>query len=110
MGRVELDGLLPASRLALRSFRQAEYGAAHIELHCGFVFTCRFKVETQTARVVLDRYDPHRGAPCLIDLVCSLDHKMGSSLGYCRDRLSRFLPDTLGSFSRRKTDGRPDDR
>ena len=108
MGRVELDGLLFPGSLALRSFWKIEYGLTHIELHCGSGLTYCAKVEAQAARVVLDRDDHHCGAPLLVDLVYSLDHKMGPSLGYRRYRFGRFLPDTLGPFGRRKGDARFD--
>lgn len=109
MGRVVHHCWIGPCLLAVRSIRETEYSIANVELHCGIVFTYRAKVEAQTVRMVLGRYDHHCGPPCLVDLVYPMDYKVGSSLGYCRHRLRGFLRVTLGAFSRRKNDGRLED-
>jgi len=55
-------------------------------------------MEIETARVVLDHSDPPRGSSSPPDLVCSLDHEMGSCIPDCASRHRGFVRDALDPF------------
>lgn len=105
MGRLDLDGLLSARSFAFRPLWANVYGAANVELPRRIELTRLLKVATEKARLVLDRNDYDRGAPCPVDLVHSLDRKMGSSRGDWGHRFGGLLHLAMGSCIHREARG-----